>query len=382
VLGVSFTAVAAAVVTPAPPNQSTAMSVGRWSAPAGCRTMWRFAACCAVALGFGMDEAAASVPAPLIPPQVDVPPVHGAWNQSILVGTHHKTGTVLLAKVFRLAAKAMGVPRSKSNKTSAGAACAELFASGAPGVCIEEHTSDRTLIEWLTPGAPFVHVVRDPLEMCVSAYQYHLLGAEPWLQQPLKDLDGQTLQDYYRRNASRAVGVRFECKRLMNEIIEEALVFNTTRVRGSTLTVFFEEFARSYDDTMRRIFRFLDSGEQVEQLVKLGSQYDLSRHEASDERHVSTADEKPVLRELLFADPLMRDLLTDMRVLLGYSRDGAAPKRESLCSKLRKLCATTNVGFFNWCPHGRLTLGRIPSLPECGEQVKAGAGSADLARGR
>ena len=57
--------------------------------------------------------AAIDPPEPLRPIHVAVSPVTGAWNASILVGTHHKTGTVLLAKVFRLAAKLMGVPRSK-----------------------------------------------------------------------------------------------------------------------------------------------------------------------------------------------------------------------------------------------------------------------------
>ena len=33
----------------------------------------------------------------------------------ILVGTHHKTGTLLLAKVFRVASRLMGVPRYKAN---------------------------------------------------------------------------------------------------------------------------------------------------------------------------------------------------------------------------------------------------------------------------
>ena len=305
-------------------------------------------------------------PEPLIPERAQVRPVRSSWNSSILVGTHHKTGTVLLAKVFRLAAKTMGVPRSKANKTSTGAACAELFAARSPGVCIEEHTSDRTLRRWLAPGAPFIHMVRDPVAMCVSAYQYHLLATEPWLQQPYKDLQGHTLQHYYH-NTSRADGVRFECKRLMNEIVEEALVFNATKVRAGTLTFFFESFSADFDGTMRQMFEFLDSGAAVEQLVKQASQYDLSRHGAEDERHVSTSQEKPALREMLFADEMLRDILIDMRVFLGYSRGIVAPEPGLLCSKLRTLCATTNVGFFSWCPHGRVVRGKIPSLPDCGE---------------
>ena len=134
--------------------------------------------------------------------------VPGAWNASILVGTHHKTGTVVLAKVFRVAARIIGVPRHKGNRS----ACAALFAARAPGVCIEEHVSAASLRAWLTPRTPFIHAVRDPLEMCVSAYQYHLHATEPWVLAPLRDLGGKSLQQHYRALPA-AEGVRFECRR-------------------------------------------------------------------------------------------------------------------------------------------------------------------------
>ena len=117
----------------------------------------------------------------------------GAWNTRIVVGTHHKTGAVLLAKVFRQAAKIMGVGRTKSNRTLS-ALCTEQLAHASPGVCIIEHITAKDVQSWpvrLSSGGastswpPFVHAVRDPLEMCVSAYQYHLLGAEPWLPHPI-----------------------------------------------------------------------------------------------------------------------------------------------------------------------------------------------------
>ncbi|KAL1508625.1 hypothetical protein AB1Y20_004721 [Prymnesium parvum] len=304
--------------------------------------------------------------APLEP----VPPVLGAWNASILVGTHHKTGTVLLAKVFRLASKLIGVPRSKANKTSTAGACAQLFESHAAGVCIEEHTSVLTLRHWLSPGAPFIHVVRDPLEMCVSAYLYHLHGAEPWLLLPHAELRGKTLQQFYR-DASQADGVRFECTRMMSELVDEALVRNATARRGA-LTLYFEDFTPDFDGTMRRIFEYLDSREKVGQLVTLASEYDLTRHSAHDERHVSAADAKQPLRDILFSDPLLREVITGLRVLLGYSNE-TAPQRSVLCENLRKLCATTHVGFITWCPNGRVLLGKLQSFPECGEANVRGA---------
>jgi len=196
-----------------------------------------------------------------------------------------------------------------------------------------------------------------------------LQGAEPWLLQPHHELAGKTLQQYYKE-APKAEGVTFECKRLMNELVEEALVFNGTRASASTLTLYFEDFARDYDGLMRRIFEYLDSRGQVDELLKLASQYDLARHGAGDERHVSAADAKAPLREMLYADPLLREILMGLRVLLGYSNQ-SAPKRALLCESLRKLCATTHVGFFPWCPNGRVLFGRLPSMPECGETAPA-----------
>ena len=51
-----------------------------------------------------------------------------------------------------------------------------------------------------------VHAVREPLEMCVSAYQYHLLGAEPWLTQPLRDLIKRAEGGARRRQARLRLG--------------------------------------------------------------------------------------------------------------------------------------------------------------------------------
>ena len=64
--------------------------------------------------------------------------VPGAWNASILVGTHHKTGTVVLAKVF-VATRIIGVPRQRRRS-----ACAALLPR-ARGACIEEHVSAASL---------------------------------------------------------------------------------------------------------------------------------------------------------------------------------------------------------------------------------------------
>jgi len=102
------------------------------------------------------------------------------WNGTILVGTHHKSGTVLFAQVFREAARLEGVPRYKSHlQSDPRGPCAPLAADPhGVGVCIEQHVSMARLRSFSRPGVRFVHVVRDPLEMCVSSYQYNLHSTE------------------------------------------------------------------------------------------------------------------------------------------------------------------------------------------------------------
>ena len=148
-------------------------------------------------------------------------PMPGAWNSTILVGTHHKSGTVLLAKVFRIAAKVFEVPRHKNNYT----ACARLFETHARGICIDEHVNANSMWEWLRPQQPFIHAVRHPLEMCVSAYIYHKQGAEPWLLKPLQDLGGVSLVQHYK-TVDPTEGVRFECRRMVTELVESAILYN------------------------------------------------------------------------------------------------------------------------------------------------------------
>jgi hypothetical protein len=122
--------------------------------------------------------------------------------------------------------------------------------------------------------------------------------------------------------------------------------------------------------------------------VRAAAQYDLARQPAEDARHVSAPASKQPLRDLALGEPLLGTLLADLRELLGYGAraragggtggsalgaagaDGAtAVSRERLCARLRALCATTNVGFFQWCSYGRIPRGRLPSLPECGHPL-------------
>ena len=292
-----------------------------------------------------------------------------SWSSTILVGTHHKTGTVLLSKLFRLASKFMGVPRLREVQVTNRTQCAHYFHEKQPAVCLVEHMSARDLHAWAwKPNVPFIHAVRDPLEMCVSAYQYHLLGAEPWLNQPLRDLNGSSLQQYYNAIGPKQA-VAFECKRMMFELVETTLIYNATKTRPRTLTVRLEDFGASFDDTVRGMFQFLGtSPSHTDQLVNASAAYDLKRTPALDARHVSSTVDKSTLRNMVMSDPLVGQLMTDLRVTLGYAGSSrASPNGDQLCELLLNICSSTHVGFMHWCSYGRIHPGRLPSLRDCGD---------------
>lgn len=114
-----------------------------------------------------------------------------------LVGTHHKTGTVLMGQVLRTAthkldqwlgdlreAEAARARNSSSSSSSSAAATASLAAvplvrrnwsqcvahanRGERAICLMEHAKWSDLGSALRLGVRLVHLIRDPVETCVS----------------------------------------------------------------------------------------------------------------------------------------------------------------------------------------------------------------------
>jgi len=97
-------------------------------------------------------------------------------------GTHHKTGTILA-----------GLVQEVANRHLSGTQLVSGFFtrpenSSIPVLIVGDLNRNEVLTEaamrdaMLCPCSSFVHFVRDPIEMVVSAYMYHRSGpAEPWL---------------------------------------------------------------------------------------------------------------------------------------------------------------------------------------------------------
>ncbi|KAL9188864.1 hypothetical protein ACHAXT_011354 [Thalassiosira profunda] len=153
-------------------------------------------------------------------------PVHATAQQEgdicnrLLVGTHHKSGTVLAKRLFRVLCPNLPEGRRLN------------------------HVKPRDY----APGMPFVHFIRDPLEIVVSAYQYHQTTTEVW-----------AVESGYQamlRNASVVEGLEMEWHRSSYDSIQEEwdVYRHTARQPENAQDVF---TIREGDLAQREGFRFI-----------------------------------------------------------------------------------------------------------------------------
>ena len=289
----------------------------------------------------------------------------------VLGGSHHKTGTVLLERLLAMYAAKSRVHFYKPSWEQ----CPALARREA-GVCVDEHLALSKLRRyWDDPQgaptallAPLVHIVREPLETCISAYQYHLVSTEAWLRTPRpEDLvrRGPTAGLPWQavlRQADTRTGLRLECRRsIHDQIVQQAEVFNATRRHVRVFTLRMEATERDFDGSTHALFRFLtvaherwldtrrspsssenrsaggggrggstvhgarlggssrQDEERIEALTKDASKFDLSRHRRElDDGHLSAVQRKRLLRGMLLNESKLAAELAHWRVAAGY----------------------------------------------------------------
>lgn len=372
---------------------------------------------------------ATAAPSMLLAAADDAPPAAPPPPIALFVGTHHKTGTVLLEQLMQEATKSIDGarfykprwadckpptrrPHSSAESTtklpSPSATILSLASLGVPhthpprlsAFCVDEHvkslplaaraagsgelgshhavasvvaamqrsggsqsatartSSSSALAAAATAAhAPFVHVIRDPVEVCASSYLYALRSNESWLRLPNPSLpEGMAYQTYYRRAPLRE-GLAYECKRCVKELRQMASLYEATRTDARSLTLRFEELVESgpsaFDASVRRMLLFAGLGARagdVRDAARFGRlmsamrKHDLSRRTVLGTRtsgHVSNASQKGVLRELLLRDPAM-GLTTELQRLRDRLHYGASDEAQGVRRRRWRVAAVVN----------------------------------------
>ena len=170
---------------------------------------------------------------------------------SVWVGTHHKTGTMWMFNIFQAFGQRTGIPflniseHCRQLGITGNRSTQLLFGYGLAfdGIILADHAEGFGPLVSLLPKnrARMFHIVRDPRDIAISAANYHLTSAEPWLHVPEVAFGGMTYQEKISSYDTFDDRVLFE--------IEHSSASTVAEIRALLGVVGVEIF--KYEDLMR-----------------------------------------------------------------------------------------------------------------------------------
>ena len=131
-------------------------------------------------------------------------------SQVILVGTHHKTGTVWLLHIFKQICRELGLRFEHGHGLDMPHAC-------------DVYLSYDSCFQWTGSPRPCkgVHLIRDPRDVLVSACFYHARSQEAWLHVKQDEFGGLTYQEKINSFVSLDDKISFEMEHAFLKNLQE-----------------------------------------------------------------------------------------------------------------------------------------------------------------
>lgn len=226
---------------------------------------------------------------------------------------HHKSGTFLM---YDLAEDIAAVQNST---------LMYLESVVDPGICLERHStlcvltlssfSNRTKIFQMTSNTPVIHMVRNPLEMIVSAYQYHRNGHEcsNWF-----GLEACSyVRSHDKRNALHVIGAHMLVHYI--SVMDEVTLALRQR-RSEFIELKMEKFQCCYLQSTRKMLRSLHVDvDNVELLLEEMARHNIWANGSRVVRnHVSPVSDKIELRRIVLADQFLCHKIKLSQAIHGY----------------------------------------------------------------
>jgi hypothetical protein len=216
----------------------------------------------------------------------------------IVAGSFHKTGTVLLNRLFRVTCHKLGWQYYHSKKHKG--LDADWDIARVP----------RSQFSALVGDLPHrgVVIVRDPRDVIISAAHYHMKARERWLHRPRETLGGKTYQEHINSLPDNDARYLFEMENSGKKTIRAML--NWAEPPENITITRLETLATDYDFVeFRRIFEFLGfEGRALEVGLKVAREVSLfSRPEQQAKRAEKQAKRERLEREVITAPAEVKD---------------------------------------------------------------------------
>ena len=209
----------------------------------------------------------------------------------IIQCAHHKVGTVWFERVLKAIASHYGLPFIKS--------VIRAIPPAGPRVYVDDHS--KIDLSELTQPYRGSHMIRDPRDMVVSGYHYHLWTDEPWANTKISEF-GPDISNYwpllpvndishlsykeYLNSLDREDGLMAEIQRASSVDIRDVMTWNYED--ENILNFKYEDIMQDEEGTFRKIFSFYGFKEEaVSYCTRKAMEFSFSRQTENDDGKVN-----------------------------------------------------------------------------------------------
>lgn len=194
-------------------------------------------------------------------------------DHKILVGTFHKTGTVLMRNILKTISEEFGL---------------RFWEQGPEppeGWDIRFHGGSAFRKELLLPHRGVI-VIRDPRDVIISAAHFHCRGREGWLHRPDPRFGGMTYQEKINSLQTDDDRYIFEMDHFSESVIRDMVARG--RPRDNFLIVRFEDLVTDVDlDQYRNMFTYLGlPPEMLSRWLEVANRFSLFSGQVKPHLHV------------------------------------------------------------------------------------------------
>jgi len=187
---------------------------------------------------------------------------------------HHKTGTVVMDKIFRAISSQFGLKYQY---------CPQSNLESDTDIWLDDHSHiDFSRIDRPIKGT---HMIRNPCAIIVSAYEYHKQTNEPWANRKLKAMKNVSYKDVLN-SLDFEKGMEFEMKNAYyvesskNTIAD---IYNWDYRLPNFLELKYEDLMTNYNGTIANMFKHYGfSRNMIDAGVEIAAKFNLRNRPPSD----------------------------------------------------------------------------------------------------